>query len=237
MRIIRRGRMLVILVFVTMLFSACVSTVSDSMTDASGEQYSYSELPAAGSASVEDPPGELSPDEAAKNDLQEGMLSAAEVSDDDLLGEYMSVFSDGALFTVTEGEGFSYQMARRYTLVSDPSFTFDLVFRVNGMLQEAEEGLRLIVDDAAVACTSLTNSTEAEKLLAQNYLYSMYGLELNARMLSGQELSIDEFIGNGTLAQLQSTPFFVALDADTHSFALSSPLLGEWTSENDVFAG
>lgn len=241
MRFIRCGRMLVAVFLSMALFSACAATVSGDLTDHSSEQYSYSELPAAGKSVAEDvsewqDSSFFSTGEEAKNDLWEGTLSLAEASDGSLLGEYLSALSDGALFTVTEDDGFSYQIARRYTYVSDPSFTFDLVFRVDGILQAAEEGLQLLIDDAAVACTSLTNSTEAKRLLAQNYLYSMYGLELNERMLSGQELSIDEFIGNGTFAQLLATPLFVTLDVDAQSFALSSPLLDEWINGNAIFA-
>lgn len=141
--------------------------------------------------------------------------------------EYASSLSDGAVLVVTENLRFLYRVARRYEYVSEPSFTFDLLFTASGQLQEEEGGLRLMPEDATVACSSFSNGTEVEQALAQNVIYTAYGVQMNERMLAGEALSLDEFLGSDAFAQLLSTPVFVTLDTETQCFALSRPLLGD----------
>ena len=149
-------------------------------------------------------------------------------------GAYTSSRSDGAVLTAADDGGFRYQMARRYQFVGEPSFAFDLVLRASGRLQGEGSRFRLLLDDVTLSCTSLTNSSEAERLLAQNILYSEYGLEWNERLIAGQELSIDEFLSSDTLAKSVLAPIYVTLDPANWKFTLDEPLLAGWLNGNST---
>lgn len=234
MRVIIRVLSLVLL----FLLASCASQTPES---AAGElyagTYAYSEIPVAGEITagiVMEPPIPIRPEDALDDRTCAEVKPVGAVTEeaglevfDEPIAEYASSHSDGAMLAVGEDDRFLYRVARRYEYVAHPPFTFDLLFIVSGSLQQEGEAIRLVPEGATVSCSSLSNGTEAEAILAQNVMYTAYGLELNERMLAGEALSLDEFLGSGAFAQLLSTPVFVELDTETQCFTLSHPLLGD----------
>ncbi len=137
---------------------------------------------------------------------------------------YVSATGDGALLTVRPDGNFVYRIARRYTCVADADITFDLRFTLTGTLVDGGQGTLFGVETATVACTRLSNAEAAVSALETNGKYGPGAISLNERMLTGEALTLDEFLGSGAFAALTAEPRYVTIDAAAGSFSLDRPL-------------
>lgn len=137
---------------------------------------------------------------------------------------YRSASGDGALLTVQTGGDFVYRIARRYTYIADADVTFDLRFTLTGALSDEGRNTLFGIQTATVACTELSNADAAVSALVANGNYSPVAFTLNVRMLSGEMLTLDEFLGSGAFAALTEQPRYVTFDAAAGEFSLDRPL-------------
>ncbi len=166
-------------------------------------------------------------------DALPGVPEAEEVADGALTGDaaapetdamvYTSATGDGALLTVRTGGDFVYRIARRYTYIADADVTFDLRFTLTGALSAEGRETLFGIKTATVACTELSNADAAVSALEANGNYSPGAFSLNVRMLNGDTLTLDEFLGSGAFAALTAEPRYVTFDT-AGSFSLDRPL-------------
>ncbi len=153
----------------------------------------------------------------------EGALTADAAAPETDAAVYTSAAGDGALLTVRTGGDFVYRIARRYTYIADADVTFDLRFTLTGELSAEGRETLFGIQTATVACTEFSDAEAAVSALATNGNYSPGAISLNARMLTGGTLTLDEFLGSGAFAALTAEPRYVTFDT-AGNFSLDRPL-------------
>lgn len=171
---------------------------------------------------LEDDPQDALPVVPEAEGIADGAPTDETASETDAM-VYTSATGDGALLTVRTGGDFVYRIARRYTYIADADVTFDLRFTLTGAL--SAEGWEMLfgIKTATVACTELSNADAAVSALEANGNYSPGAFSLNVRMLNGDTLTLDEFLGSGAFAALTAEPRYVTFDT-AGNFSLDRPL-------------
>lgn len=171
---------------------------------------------------LEDSPSDVLAGVPEADDAADGESTDETASETDAM-VYTSATGDGALLTVRTGGDFVYRIARRYTYIADADVTFDLRFTLTGALSAEGRETLFGIKTATVACTELSNADAAVSALEANGNYSPGAFSLNVRMLNGDTLTLDEFLGSGAFAALTAEPRYVTFDA-AGNFSLDRPL-------------
>ncbi len=139
---------------------------------------------------------------------------------------YASEETEGAVLRLENDGSFSYALARQYIHLADDAYSFDMTFRASGYLLPAEGGVQLCITDATITCEGLNTERNTSILsYANNQGYSSEELKQYAQLISGESLTVDEFYGIGTFAQMTAYPLIAVIDEENRSFTLNRVVL------------